>query len=135
MKSNTSIRATKFWTVESRMCSAAQSWPTLCNPIECSLARLLRPWDSPGKNTGVGCHALLQGTFPTQASKLSLSHPLHWQMCSLPPVPRWEALDHRRLSIKILRGVHDVCRCAVSISRRSCLSPREFPNTRSFLLS
>ena len=28
--------------------------------------RLLRPWDSPGKNPGVGCHALLQGIFPTQ---------------------------------------------------------------------
>ena len=26
----------------------------------------LHPWDSPGKNTGVGCHALLQGIFPTQ---------------------------------------------------------------------
>ena len=27
---------------------------------------LLCPWNSPGKNTGVGCHALLQGIFPTQ---------------------------------------------------------------------
>ena len=31
-------------------------------------ARLLCPWDSPGKNTGVSCHALLQGIFPTQRS-------------------------------------------------------------------
>ena len=30
------------------------------------LTRLLCPWNSPGKNTGIGCHALLQGTFPTQ---------------------------------------------------------------------
>ena len=29
-------------------------------------AMLLRPWDFPGKNTGVGCHFLLQGIFPTQ---------------------------------------------------------------------
>ena len=29
-------------------------------------ARLLCPWDSPDKNTGVGCHAFLQGIFPTQ---------------------------------------------------------------------
>ena len=29
-------------------------------------ARLLCPWDFPGKNTGVGCHTLLQGIFPTQ---------------------------------------------------------------------
>ena len=27
-------------------------------------ARLLRPWDAPGKNTGVGCHFLLQGNLP-----------------------------------------------------------------------
>ena len=32
-----------------------QSCPTLCNPT-----RLPCPWDSPGKNTGVGCHFLLQ---------------------------------------------------------------------------
>ena len=29
-------------------------------------ARLLRPWNSPGKNTGVGSHSLLQGLFQTQ---------------------------------------------------------------------
>ena len=32
----------------------------------------LSPWDSPGKNTGVGCHALLQRIFQTQGSNLSL---------------------------------------------------------------
>ena len=31
-----------------------------------SPARVLCPWDSPGKNTGVDCQALLQGIFPTQ---------------------------------------------------------------------
>ena len=35
-------------------------------------ARLLCPWDSPGKNTGVGCHARLQGILPTQGSNSSL---------------------------------------------------------------
>ena len=33
---------------------------TLCNPIDGSPPGS-RPWDSPGKNTGVGCHFLLQG--------------------------------------------------------------------------
>ena len=37
-------------------------------------ARLLCPWDSPGKNTGVGCHFLLQGIFPTQGLNLGLLH-------------------------------------------------------------
>ena len=40
-----------------------------------------RPWDSPGKNTGVGCHFLLQGIFQTQGSTPNL---LYWQMDSLP---------------------------------------------------
>ena len=37
-----------------------QSCPTLCDPIDRQPARLPCPWDSPGKNTGVGCHFLLQ---------------------------------------------------------------------------
>ena len=37
-----------------------QSFPTLCDPIDGSPPSLPRPWDSPGKNTGVGCHFLLQ---------------------------------------------------------------------------
>ena len=41
----------------------------------------LRPWDSPGKNAGVGCHALFQGIFLTQGWKLYL---LHWHADSLP---------------------------------------------------
>ena len=52
-------------------------WPT----------RLLCPWDSLGKNTGVGCHALLQGLFPTQGLNPGLLGLLQWQSGSLPPVP------------------------------------------------
>ena len=37
-------------------------------------ARLLCPWDFPGKNAGVGCHSLLQGIFPTQGLILGLRH-------------------------------------------------------------
>ena len=49
--------------------------------------RLLCPCDSPGKNTEVGCHALLQGIFPIQGSNLHFSRLLHWQVGSLPLVP------------------------------------------------
>ena len=45
-------------------------------------SRLLCPWDSPDKNTGVGGHALLQGTFPTQGAS-----PLMSLAGSLPSVP------------------------------------------------
>ena len=48
------------------LCLVAQSCLTLCNPMECSLAGSSGHGDSPGKNNGVGCHALLQGIFSTQ---------------------------------------------------------------------
>ena len=51
----------------------AQSRPTLCNPMDCA-TRLLCPWDCPSKNTGVGCHFLVQGIFPTQGSNPVLLH-------------------------------------------------------------
>ena len=39
--------------------------------MDCS-PRLLCPWDFPGKNSGVGCHFLLQEIFPTQGSNACL---------------------------------------------------------------
>ena len=41
---------------------------------------LLCPWNSPGKKTGVGCHAVLQGIFLTQGSNWHLLFLLHWQV-------------------------------------------------------
>ena len=38
----------------------AQSCLTLSDPMDCSLPGILRPWDFPGKSTGVGCHRLLR---------------------------------------------------------------------------
>ena len=74
----------------------AQSYPTLTDPMDCSLpgssihrifqARVLEwgatafpsglysPWNSPGQNTGVGSLSLLQGIFPTQGSNPGLLH-------------------------------------------------------------
>ena len=43
-------------------------------PMDCSLPGSSVHGDSPGKNTGMGCHALLQGTFPPQGSNQSLLH-------------------------------------------------------------
>ena len=47
-------------------------------------ASLLCPWNSPGRNTGEGCHFFLQGIFQTQGSNSHLLHLLHWQVDSLP---------------------------------------------------
>ena len=46
--------------------------------------RILWKWDFPGKNTGMGCHFLLQGIIPTQGMNPHLLHLLHWQAGSLP---------------------------------------------------
>ena len=48
---------------------------TLRDPVSCSPPRLLCPWDSPGKNTGVRWCTLLQGIFPTQDQTWSLASP------------------------------------------------------------
>ena len=61
-----------FITVES-VCSCSDMSDSL-RPHELWLARLLHPWDFPGKNTGVGCHFLLQGIFLTQRLNPSLPH-------------------------------------------------------------
>ena len=51
-------------------------------------------WDSPGKNTGVGCHFLLQVIFLTQGSNSSL---LHWQVDSEPPGKLIKTILHGKL--------------------------------------
>ena len=58
---------------------------TLSNPVDCSPPGSSVRGDSPGKNTGVGCHDLLQGIFPTQRSNPPLLCFLYWQVGSLPP--------------------------------------------------
>ena len=65
------------------VCSVTQLCPTL-RPHGLQPSSLLCPWDFSGRNTGVGCHFLLQGIFLIQRSKLRLLHLLHWQMDSLP---------------------------------------------------
>ena len=48
------------WDLNAAVAKSLQSCPTLCDPIDRQPTRLPRPWDSPGKDTGVGCHFLLQ---------------------------------------------------------------------------
>ena len=57
-----------------RTCSVTQPCRTLCDPMDCSPAGSSVHGDPPGKNTGGGCHALLQGIFPIQGLKPSLLH-------------------------------------------------------------
>ena len=66
-----------------------QSFPTLCDPIDgigYRPHRLPRPWDSPGKNTGVGCYFLLQCMKVKRESEVAQSCPTPSDPmdCSLP---------------------------------------------------
>ena len=86
-------------------CLFTQLPSTLCNPT-----RLLSPWDFPGKNTGAGCHFLLQGIFPTQGMNSCLLRLLPLQEDSLP-------LSHREALIKdvftLIQIRHILCRYVI----------------------
>ena len=78
------------------LCVCVLSRVQLCHLMNCSPPGSFCLWNSPGKNTGGGCHALLQGIFPTQESN---PHLLLWHVGSLPVVPlgklyiySWEAV-------------------------------------------
>ena len=80
----------------SELCMLAkslQSWPTLCDPMDCSLLASSVRGILPGKNTGVDCHALLQRIFPTQGLNLCLLCLLHWHLGSLPLAPPGKLLE------------------------------------------
>ena len=57
------------------------------DPVSCSLPGSSVHGNSPGKNTAVGCHALLQGIFKTQGSNPHLLRLLHWLAGSIPLAP------------------------------------------------
>ena len=71
------MRATPFLLRD--FCPRTAAYRLLCPWIVAPQAPLSMRF--PGKNTGVGCHFLLQGVFPTQRSNPRL---LYWQVCSLP---------------------------------------------------
>ena len=66
----------------------SQSCPTLCGPMDCSPPGSSVPGDSPGQNTGVGCHFFLQGVFPTQRLNLHFLCLLHCKRILYPPSHR-----------------------------------------------
>ena len=90
----------------SRVWHFATTWTVTCPA--------LRPWDSPGRNTGVGCYTFIQRIFSTQGSNLRLLCLLQWQAGSwplappgkLPPDP-WIISYYPCLSVKRSEGKHE----------------------------
>ena len=88
-------------------CGQCQSLSRVCLPHPgLQLTRILCPWNFPSKNTGVGCHFLLQGSFHTQGSNpgllhcmqvlYHLSHQGRWKVGGENYVPRM--LNHKLLT-------------------------------------
>ena len=75
--------------------------PTLCVPVDCSPPGSSVHTDSPGENTGVGCHALLQEIFPTQESNPGLPA---LQTDSLPFETPGKPKNSRVGSLSLLQG-------------------------------
>ena len=75
----------RIWATHACVCQAASAVSD-SDPMDYSLPGSC-PWDSPGKNAGVGGHDLLQEIFPTLGSNLHLLCLLHWQADSLPLAP------------------------------------------------
>ena len=81
MKMKVSIFCSSFTSILKYLCrikssfvKVAQSCQTLCNPMDCLPPGSSVHESSSGKNNGVGCHAFLQGIFPTQGSNPGLLH-------------------------------------------------------------
>ena len=74
-------------------CLATKLCPTLLRPRVLQPARFPCPWDFPD-NTGIGCHFLLQGIFPTQGLNPSLLHHrwvlYHWNTREVPRGGNWQ---------------------------------------------
>ena len=93
--------------------------------------RLLCPWDSPGKNTEIGYHALLQGIFPTQGSNPHLLCLPHWQAGSLPLAPLGKSYVSVQKYLKGLSTWHSSKESAYPRRRRG-IDPWKIPWRRKW---
>ena len=96
------------------LCLVAQSFLTLCDPMACSPPASSVHGDSPGKNTGMGCHALLQRIFATQGSNRGLPHCrqiLHHLSHQGSPSGRLHIYILFRMicTLKIFQNLHSFC--------------------------
>ena len=85
------------------VCSVMQMCLTLCNAMDCSPPVSSIHGDSAGKNTGVGCHSLLQGIFPTQGLNPYLLQLLNSYPWNFLPSPKFFLSVNRWIDEKNVR--------------------------------
>ena len=94
------VKSCKKATWSFGVCMLSQSCLTLCDPMDCNPPGFSVHGESPGKNIGMGFHALLQGIFPTQGSNSGLPH-CRWILNHLshqggPKILEWGAYPFSR---------------------------------------
>ena len=100
-------RFSKRLPVSSKVSLSTQFWVIFFVILSCLVAcSLLCPWYSPGKNTGVGCHFLLQGIFLTQGLNPSILHYrrffIIWATREAPLPPHWTQWENQEASTLFL---------------------------------
>ena len=88
------IESMSIWSTQIILCVCVCACVCVQSCLTLEPTRLLCPWNSPGKDSGVDCHFLLHVNFTTQGSNLYLLHLLHWQASGLPAVPPGEATNN-----------------------------------------
>ena len=88
-------------------CLCAQSCPTLCDPVDCSLPGSSCLWDSPSTNTGLVCHLRLSHHWKAEASETTAPWPWRVPWTRNQPSPRrgWTSLS-KGSSVLTPRGLH-----------------------------
>ena len=117
------------------MCLVIQLCPTLCDPVDCSPPGSSVHGNSPGKNTGMGCHSFLQGIFPTQRSNPGLLQCRQILYClshlGSPRILEWVAFPFSRGSSQPRDGIQ--FSCIVSTTRETataCVLATDFCGLR-----
>ena len=97
------------------LCLVTQLCPTLCDHMDCSLPVSSVHEDSPGKNTGMGCHALLTGALPNLGIEPGLPHCrwilYHKSHQGSPRILEWVALSLLQEILLTQRLNQDLLHC------------------------
>ena len=120
------------------MCALSrQLCPTLCNPMDWNQPGSFVHGDSPGKNSGVGCHAFLQGIFPTQGLNPGLPHCrqilYHLSHQGSPRILRWVAYPFPRGTSRLRNQTSVSCIAGGILGKPNTMLPVQYSKGESYV--